>query len=171
MRDKILVLHDLDDESLKEISFGEELSEETEFTFFAALPKVAPCRGCFGCWVLTPGKCVINDRGASFTAEMRMHEELIIVSELILGGYSPAIKAVLDRSIGYLIPFIHTKDGKSVHNQRIKKDIYVTAAFYGEASPQETALAERLFSANALNLGARSFKSLFFPSPKEIIFS
>jgi multimeric flavodoxin WrbA len=162
MPGKILVLHDLE-ASCAELVFG-----EYNFTLFSALPEVRACIGCFGCWVKTPGRCVIKDRGAQFTELLRTHDELIIVSRLVFGGYSPLVKAVLDRSIGYLLPFFRTESGDSVHLKRTKGDLSVTAVFYGSGDGQEKALAERLTKANGKNLRAKSSQSIFFPTPEEI---
>jgi len=39
-------------------------------TFVLRDTKIAPCVGCFGCWVKTPGKCLIDDaRGTTSPAQ------------------------------------------------------------------------------------------------------
>jgi multimeric flavodoxin WrbA len=32
--------------------------------------KVAPCQGCFECWVKTPGECKIDDNGRNIAKKM-----------------------------------------------------------------------------------------------------
>lgn len=48
-----LLIHDLNDYEFKNLSDDIKIIEKTE--------PINNCIGCFGCWVKTPAKCVIND--------------------------------------------------------------------------------------------------------------
>ena len=42
--------------------------------------EIAPCIGCFGCWVQTPGICVIDDAGREVTEKLVASDLLVIVT-------------------------------------------------------------------------------------------
>jgi multimeric flavodoxin WrbA len=120
-----LVIHDLSEQFLCILpKCGDEA------TVFSAVPPVKPCRGCFGCWIKSPGKCVIEDRGQQMVELLANHSEIVFISRLVFGSLSPDIKSVLDRSIGFLLPFFKVKDGKMRHKYRYDHKLIFRYLFY-----------------------------------------
>lgn len=50
--------------------------------------EIAPCLGCFGCWVKTPGVCVIDDAGRDIARTYMCSDMVIFISPITFGGYS-----------------------------------------------------------------------------------
>lgn len=166
---RIFLLHDLESDS-------EELKQQLpeNALVFAAKPSIRHCLGCFGCWLKTPGTCVLKDRAQITPALLASCSELLIVSRLVYGGFSPEIKRVLDRSIGYLLPFFQIKNNEMHHFTRYENALAITAHFYcdGPASAAEQAVARKLLQANMVNLGAVSARAIFhnaIPTLKEVL--
>lgn len=158
----ILVLQDIDVNGL-------DLDKE-RYLVFQASQKVKPCGGCFGCWVKTPGKCVIKDSDSDFAVTMPHVQEIIVISQLVFGGLSPNVKAVLDRSIGFILPFFNNVGGEMHHKQRYKKRPSLRYMFYADLIPDgEKTTAERLIKANAVNLGAKTASVHFYRSAAELL--
>jgi len=115
---------------------------------------IKSCRGCFACWLKHPGTCAIKDDEESVIKAMAASDVQVWVTPVTFGGYSPALKKALDRSIPNILPFFIKVRGEVHHPQR-----YATRrsflAFGTLASPD--AEAERIFhnlvQRNALNLG------------------
>ena len=162
---KRIILHDLTEAQARAILPVN--SEET--TVFSALPIVKGCIGCFGCWTKTPGVCGIKDRATDFPLLMATHEELIVVSRMTFGGVSPEIKAVLDRSIGFILPYFRMVGGEMHHVQRYDHRPNLRYLYYGEhITPQEEATAHKLVAANGLNFASRNCVAAFYASPEAI---
>ena len=51
--------------------------------YFPAQPLVAGCLGCFGCWVKTPGRCVIQDRASLLPGLMKECQHYLILSPIL----------------------------------------------------------------------------------------
>ena len=77
---------------------------------------INPCAGCFGCWVRTPGICIINDEGRDIAGTIIQSDLVIYLTPVTFGGYSSHLKKVLDRSIALILPFFKKIDGE-VHHQ------------------------------------------------------
>lgn len=61
--------------------------------------KIAPCRGCFGCWKIGNGECVIKDKQNDIL-KLYVNADIIIWSfPLYCYGMPSHLKAVLDRTI------------------------------------------------------------------------
>ena len=162
---KKLILHDLQQEDAEKL-FPQESPERT---IFAAGPAVHHCVGCFGCWVKTPGKCVIKDRGSDFCRLMPLHDEVVIISRMVFGGLSPDVKAVLDRSIGFILPFFHIINGEMHHVKRYEKSPDLRYIFYGsDLKDKEKDTARKLVAGNVLNFGAENYSVSFCSSVQEI---
>jgi multimeric flavodoxin WrbA len=130
--------------------------------------KALPCTGCFGCWIKTPGQCILKDHLQHMGEYINKCDEIIIISRCCYGGYSPFVKNALDRSIGALLPFFKIVDGKMHHSPRVKNQPGLHIYFYGDLTEEERHTAESLAAANAVNLNARNWKALFFDSPDDI---
>ena len=52
-----LIIYDLDEVNEKKL-----INICKDDMIFSANPMLKHCIGCFGCWINTPGKCVIKDR-------------------------------------------------------------------------------------------------------------
>ena len=84
--------------------------------------NIAYCTGCFGCWVQTPGECVIKDYEETIVREM-VHTDLIIyITPIVFGGYSSILKKALDRQISRVLPYFTKIDGEVHHKKRYEKE-------------------------------------------------
>ena len=61
--------------------------------------KIAPCRGCFGCWKQGDGHCVIQDDQNGILDRYREADVIIWSFPLYCYGMPSHLKAVLDRTI------------------------------------------------------------------------
>lgn len=161
---KTLILHDLSKEEL--VNFKDILMN---YTIFSALPTIAQCIGCFNCWVKTPCQCVIKDRGREFSHLLAKHNELIVISRNLFGGFSPSIKAVIDRSIGYILPYFEIRDNNEMHHKmRYPKSFNLKYLFYGtDIFDEEKEIAHKLVAANAQNFGSDKYEVRFYPTADE----
>ena len=112
------------------------------------------CIGCFGCWLKTPGTCIIKDGFENMGQRLSQVSEFILISKATFGSYSSAVKNVLDRSISYVLPFFEIRNGDMHHGERYHNDLTISALFYGDMSEEEKRTAENLVKANAVNLNA-----------------
>ncbi|MDR2922943.1 MAG: NAD(P)H-dependent oxidoreductase, partial [Treponema sp.] len=83
--------------------------------------KIKPCICCFGCWIKTPGQCVIKDGFDNMGELWSKCNKLTIISQCFYGGYSPFVKNVLDRSVcPYQLPYFIKTKGEMRHPKRYK---------------------------------------------------
>jgi multimeric flavodoxin WrbA len=132
--------------------------------------RIKPCIGCFGCWTKTPGECLIRNDGYNCIGRQLGHcDELWVISECFYGAYSPFVKNVFDRSIGYLLPFFRIKNGEMHHIIRYDKRFTIKVFFYGEnITPEEQATARGILHGNFINLDCQPDDILFFNSKEEL---
>ena len=162
---EILILHDLIEEQEEWML---PINSE-DITVFSAIPLVKSCIGCFGCWTKTPGKCVIKDRAYGFSELVAAHKEFVIVSRMVFGSVSPEIKAVLDRSIGFILPFFRLISGEMHHVPRYEKSPNFKYIFYGEnTTQQEKELAKKLVAANAVNFDSSNYEAVFYNNAEDM---
>ncbi len=133
---------------------------ENQYIDLSAL-KIANCIGCFGCWVKTPGKCVIRDDATSIYPAIAKSERLIYVSRVKFGCYDTVMKTMLERAIPIQQAFIRIYHGETHHVQRNVKEKDAVIIAYGEISREEQQVFLRLVERNAYNMLFRSYRVLF----------
>lgn len=79
---------------------------------------IKPCRGCFHCWIQSPGECIIKDSALDITKQLIQADILVYVTPIVFGGYSFHLKKALDRSISLISPFFTKIDGETHHKTR-----------------------------------------------------
>ena len=126
------------------------------------------CSGCFGCWLKTPGKCVIKDGFEDMGQRLSQVNEFILISKATFGSYSSAVKNVLDRSIAYVLPFFEIRNGEMHHGERYHNALTISALFYGDMSETEMQTAQNLVRANAVNLNAALGKVHFVEGMEDV---
>lgn len=114
--------------------------------------ELKPCVACLGCWLKTPGQCLITDDDANNIAFHSINADAVMmISKITYGGFSADMKSFLDRSIQNLMPYFVNYKGEIHHPMRYKRFPIWIVVGYGNVSDAEkrtfTALAER----NALN--------------------
>lgn len=122
------------------------------------------CIGCFGCWLKTPGTCIIKDGFENMGKKLSEIEEFILISKATFGSYSSPVKNVLDRSIAYVLPFFEIRNGEMHHGERYHNALKISALFYGSVTEVEKRTSESLVKANAVNLNAKLGKVHFVES-------
>ena len=82
--------------------------------------KIAPCRGCFGCWQKLDGHCVIEDDQNALLDEYRSADIIIWNFPLSCYGMPSHLKAFLDRTI----PLVKM-DMRQEENGRVRHEALV----------------------------------------------
>ena len=101
-----VIIHDLTPTELGELNLspsGE--NESTDTAFVSDNGTIRNCIGCFGCWVKTPGTCVLKDGYHEMGKLLSQCDEMVIISKCMYGSFTPFIRNVLDRCIPYLLPY------------------------------------------------------------------
>lgn len=85
------------------------------------------------------------------------------------GGYSAFVKNVMDRNIGYLLPFFTVRKSEMHHADRYPNRLKMTVIGYGEdITEEETETFKNLVAANALNLNTQGYRVIMVKSPEEV---
>jgi multimeric flavodoxin WrbA len=82
---------------------------------------IAYCKGCFGCWVKTPGICPTRDDAGAVTRSFVRSDLAVLLTPVVFGGYSSELKKALDRSAGIVLPFFTRIDGQVHHKPRYRR--------------------------------------------------
>lgn len=94
------------------------------------------CLGCWSCWWTTPGRCVHNDLD-DFYRSFLAADQVDIYCNVSQGFVSSNLKAMIDRMIVFVLPYISWDKGESSHVARYEKYPAVDVFYRGEFLPGE----------------------------------
>lgn len=123
-----LLIHDLNEKEWEEVA-----QQYQDYEVISDRGNIKPCVGCFGCWLKTPGQCVIKDGYDCMGALIHKAEEVVVISRYTYGGFSSFVKNVMDRSIGWVLPYMEIIKGEMHHRKRYPEDKPITFIFRGGA--------------------------------------
>ena len=156
-----VVIHDLD-------SKFNSLIESRCDRIVQADGKYAPCRGCFGCWTKHPAECFMKDKLRQVCRIIGQADEVVIITKNLYGGYSTAVKNVLDRSIGTSTPLSAYRGRQMHHTLRYGKHDLWKVVVYGDITDDEKDTFRYLAERNALNDGFERSEAVFIGDPGEL---
>lgn len=123
---------------------------------------IAYCKGCFGCWVKTPGVCPTRDDAGAVTRSFVRSDLAVLVTPVVFGGYSSELKKALDRSAGIVLPFFTRISGEIHHKARYQR--YPALLAIGVVDCPDD-IEERVFAAlvgrNAINFHSPAHRVAF----------
>ena len=77
--------------------------------------KIKSCRGCFNCWLKTPGICSQMDDMQWLLPKMNDADVLVYATPLYSYGMNGQMKNLIDRMIVLAEPFMEVVEGRSRH--------------------------------------------------------
>lgn len=156
-----IIIHDLNQQEFTVW----HLNEDADTIIISDNGTIRNCIGCFGCWIKTPGVCVLKDNYNNMGELLSKCDELIIISQCVYGSYSPFIRNIWDRSIPYLLPYFITRNGETHHLNRYKNNFSLSVHFYGDdITREERETATALVEANGANFYSTGNKAYFYNS-------
>jgi len=125
--------------------------------------EIAYCTGCFGCWVQTPGECVIKDFEENVVRDM-VHSDLIIyLTPIMFGGYSSILKKALDRQIGRVLPYFVKVNGEVHHSKRYEKQqSLLSIGLLDKHDAEKEEIFKMLVARNAINMWAPFQRAIIY---------
>lgn len=157
------IIYDLDSNELKKIQF------RNDDKLIDANKCYKNCIGCFSCWIKNPKECIIKDEYSNIVDFIAQSNELILISKSRYGCYDSQVKMVLERCIGYVLPYFTIRNKEIHHESRYNKKTKLIACFYGEMSKEDKEILKKLVRANAINLNAISYETIFLDRKEDII--
>lgn len=67
--------------------------------------NISHCVGCFGCWKVTPGQCVVRDDMDIIRDKIMESDNIILSFPLYFFGVSSKMKTMLDRLLPFKMPY------------------------------------------------------------------
>ena len=146
------ILHDLNNDEINKFNFKDD------DMVINAWECVNSCIGCFSCWIKTPTKCALKDNFSNMVDYLKKSSEFIIISKNRYGCYSEQIKRVLERCIGYVLPYFTIRNKEIHHKLRYNINLNFITCFYGDINKNDEVCLNKLVKANSINLGVNNYK-------------
>jgi multimeric flavodoxin WrbA len=109
------------DDYLKKLS-GALSSDSNEITTFTLRDMdLKYCRGCWGCWVKTPGECVVRDDTREIRRQYINSDLALFASPIVMGFTSALLKRAHERLLPLIHPYFELVDGEVHHLARYDK--------------------------------------------------
>lgn len=160
-----ILIHDLSNEQFQSL-FSKV---NNEICIISDNGTIQHCIGCFGCWIKTPGKCVLKDGYDNMGELLSKCGKLTLISRCFYGCYSPFVKNVLDRSIPWFLPFFKIRNNETHHKRRYQNNMQLAVHFYGEnITTEERETAKKLVKANCANFNVKNYEISFSKSLDEL---
>ncbi len=133
--------------------------------------EVADCKGCFHCWVKTPGNCIIDDFSRVITKLFANANLVVFITPIIYGGYSSELKKALDRIIPFISPYFTTINGETHHKKRYKKSpALIGIGVTGQDASEQENTFKKLVLRNSINMHSPFQDALVFKADQEMQF-
>jgi hypothetical protein len=161
---RILYLYDRDEPDRREAGSALAAWAEKRGHELRLMPALSlkPCLGCFGCWVKTPGRCVVTGDEWDRVVESLYRSDLVVLAGATpYGCFAPPIKAVLDRAIALLLPYFRIFRGETHHIPRYARLPRIVSAAFDGASRAEDETYLELVRSFCDNIASPRQKSLF----------
>ncbi len=127
-------------------AFQQDLPSQHQVTAFTLRNmKLHGCRGCWTCWVKTPGTCVFRDGMDHIYPLIPSADLLVFLTPVQLGFPSSLTKTFQDRCIPMIHPYFSIIDGEFHHRRRYPKYPRIGLLLKGYeslAAPQRDILTE-----------------------------
>lgn len=156
------IIHDLSEKELKKIKFSKEDK------IISSLECKNNCIGCFSCWIKHPKKCALKDEYSNIVESIKNSDELVLISKNRYGCYSHQVKMILERCIGYVLPYFTIRNNEIHHESRYDKKLKFSTYFYGYIEDDDRECLEKLVKANSINLNANEYNINYMKNLKEI---
>jgi len=117
--------------------------------------NIGNCAGDFFCWVRSPGMCNVDDDNRVIASKVARSDLLVYLTPVTFGGYSSALKRMVDHLIQNISPFFTTIHGEVHHQRRYPTSPnLLVVGWLPEPDPRAEAVFRHLVARNALNLYA-----------------
>jgi len=140
----ITVIHDLEENVFDKLGIKADL-------VLSPKDKIGHCMGCFDCWLKNDGACSIPDKFNNMKDIYLESSKVIVISKNCYGMFSPFIKNIFDRSIGYISPYFRKVFGEVHHQLRYDKVIPMEYIIYGNNNDEWINTFNKLLKANQEN--------------------
>ena len=137
-----------------------------------AKKEIKQCRGCWNCWVKTPGNCSLKDDMDIIYPKLLNCDLLIFASPIRMGFVSALLKRSMDRMIPLMMPYFRIINNEFHHSKRYKH--YPTLGLLLEkdftTDAEDLDIIKHIFQRTALNFHSElKFSHLITDSEKELI--
>ena len=109
------------DNYLKELSDLLESSNHTVTILKLREMDIKYCIGCFGCWLKTPGECIVADGSRDVCREYINSDFVLFASPIIMGFSSALLKKAQDKLIPLVLPYLEIVQNEFHHLARYEK--------------------------------------------------
>ncbi len=119
--------------------------------------KLGNCAGDFFCWTRNPGICNVDDDNRDI-AESIVHSDLMVYLTLVtFGGYSSALKRMVDHQIQNISPYFAKVAGETHHQPRYDKyPNFLAIGWMNTPDAQAETVFKHLTKRNAINFYAKT---------------
>lgn len=116
--------------------------------------NIQNCNGCFGCWVKTPGECVIQDDSLNMRQAVIQSDFTLYASPLKMGYASALLKKAMDKSVPLIHPYFALVNNEIHHQARYRHYPVVGLLIEKERDTDDGDLriVTNLFSRTAINM-------------------
>jgi multimeric flavodoxin WrbA len=119
--------------------------------------KIGNCAGDFFCWVRSPGMCNIDDENRVIAAKIVQSDLVINLTPVTFGGYSSALKRMVDHQIQNISPFFASVGGEIHHQKRYQRyPNTLTIGWLPTPDAQAEAIFRHLVQRNRVNMFAQT---------------
>ncbi len=117
--------------------------------------KIGNCAGDFFCWIRTPGICNVDDDNRPIAAAIAASDLLVYLTPVTFGGYSSALKRMVDHQIQNISPYFTKVAGETHHQRRYAKyPDFLAVGWMDAPDAHAEAVFRHLVLRNALNFYA-----------------
>ena len=124
--------------------------------------KIADCLGCFGCWVKSPGQCVIDDAARDIAEKLSSADLKVYLTPIVFGGYSYELKKAVDRQICNVLPFFIKAKGNEAHHppRYEKKSSLIGIGVLPKPDVESETIFKTLIERNSINMHAEAHSTV-----------
>ena len=131
--------------------------------------EIKHCTGCFGCWVKTPGECVVTDESPTVLRAIIKSDFVLWASPVSMGFYSALLKKMTDKVLPLIHPYMMLVEGELHHIARYDK--YLLGGLLleksGDTDDQDIALISATHGRTMLNFKSKLAFTGLMSSPVE----